>query len=171
MTSACRLRLGATSMDAKISVPFSSLTATSTAVPLMANRSNPYIRRRTGKAKCQSLKKNCRATSATPKFSRNLTSLGAAGAAPWKDTKKRRMEQVQPDTKERTPSSRVLEDLLHQAPPKRVFHAWLADIKLAAAFVRHRRLVPRPARDNSSGLNGTGRYARCCCTPNDHGSS
>jgi hypothetical protein len=27
------------------------------------------------------------------------------------------MDQAQPDTKERTPSSRVLEDLLHQAPP------------------------------------------------------
>ena len=35
------------------------------------------------------------------------------------------MEQVQPDTKERTPSSRVLEDLLHQAPPKYFTLGWL----------------------------------------------
>ena len=35
------------------------------------------------------------------------------------------MEQVQPDTKERIPSSRVLEDLLHQAPPKYFTLGWL----------------------------------------------
>ena len=35
------------------------------------------------------------------------------------------MEQVQPDTKERTPSSRVLEDLLHQAPPECFTLGWL----------------------------------------------
>jgi hypothetical protein len=35
------------------------------------------------------------------------------------------MEQVQPDTKERTPSSRVLEDLLNQAPPERFTLGWL----------------------------------------------
>jgi hypothetical protein len=38
---------------------------------------------------------------------------------------RRRMEQVQPDTKERTPSSRVLEDLLHQAPQKYFTLGWL----------------------------------------------
>jgi hypothetical protein len=35
------------------------------------------------------------------------------------------MEQVEPDTKERTPSSRVLEDLLHQAPPECFTLGWL----------------------------------------------
>jgi hypothetical protein len=35
------------------------------------------------------------------------------------------MEQVQPDTKVRTPSSRVLEDLLHQAPPECFTLGWL----------------------------------------------
>jgi hypothetical protein len=35
------------------------------------------------------------------------------------------MEQVQPDMKERTPSSRVLEDLLLQAPPKYFTLGWL----------------------------------------------
>jgi hypothetical protein len=35
------------------------------------------------------------------------------------------MEEVQPDTKERTPSSRVLEDLLHQAPPECFTLGWL----------------------------------------------
>src|ERR1700730_12078552 len=35
------------------------------------------------------------------------------------------MEQVQPDTKERTPSSRVLEDLLQQAPPECFTLGWL----------------------------------------------
>lgn len=36
------------------------------------------------------------------------------------------MMQVQPDTKERTPSSRVLEDLLLRAPPERFTLGWLA---------------------------------------------
>ena len=35
------------------------------------------------------------------------------------------MQPVQPDTKERTPSSRVLEDLLHQAPPECFTLGWL----------------------------------------------
>jgi hypothetical protein len=35
------------------------------------------------------------------------------------------MEQLQPGTKERTPSSRVLEDLLHQAPPECFTLGWL----------------------------------------------
>jgi hypothetical protein len=35
------------------------------------------------------------------------------------------MEQVQPDTKVHTPSSRVLEDLLHQAPPECFTIGWL----------------------------------------------
>jgi len=35
------------------------------------------------------------------------------------------MEQAQPDAKERTPSSRVLEDLIHQAPPERFTLGWL----------------------------------------------
>src|SRR5258708_28749602 len=34
------------------------------------------------------------------------------------------MEEAQPDTKERTPSSRVLEDLLHQAPPECFTLVW-----------------------------------------------
>jgi hypothetical protein len=35
------------------------------------------------------------------------------------------MEQVQPDMKEHTPSSRVLENLLHQAPPECFTLGWL----------------------------------------------
>ena len=35
------------------------------------------------------------------------------------------MEQVQPDSKVHTPSSRVLEDLLHQAPPECFTLGWL----------------------------------------------
>jgi hypothetical protein len=35
------------------------------------------------------------------------------------------MEQVEPDTKKRTPSSRVLADLLHQAPPECFTLGWL----------------------------------------------
>jgi hypothetical protein len=35
------------------------------------------------------------------------------------------MEQVQPDTEERTPGSRLLEDLLHQAPPECFTLGWL----------------------------------------------
>jgi hypothetical protein len=35
------------------------------------------------------------------------------------------MEQVQPDMKERTPGSRLLEDLLHQAPPDCFTLGWL----------------------------------------------
>jgi hypothetical protein len=35
------------------------------------------------------------------------------------------MERVQPDTEERTPSSRVLEDLLHRAPPECFTLGWL----------------------------------------------
>jgi hypothetical protein len=36
-----------------------------------------------------------------------------------------RMEQVQPEMKEHTPSSRVLENLLHQAPPECFTLGWL----------------------------------------------
>ena len=39
-----------------------------------------------------------------------------------------------PDTKERTPSSRVLEDLLHQAPPEFFTFGWLVSTLQQRSF-------------------------------------
>src|SRR5271166_2324154 len=50
-------------------------------------------------------------------------------------------------------------------------HAWLADVEPAGAFVRHRRFVPRPARDDPDRLDGARPDARGRRAANDRGSS
>jgi hypothetical protein len=65
------------------------------------------------------------------------------------------MEQVPTDKKQRMPSSRVLEEVIDQA----LFHCGLADVDLAAAFVRHRHAVSWIARDDTGRLHGARPYA------------
>ena len=80
------------------------------------------------------------------------------------------MEQVQPDTKERTPSSRVLEDLLHQAPPEYFTLGWLISnlhqrsFGIVVLFLG--LLATTPIGSTVPGLMLAGR-----CAPNDRGSS
>ena len=64
------------------------------------------------------------------------------------------MEQVPTDKKQRMPSSRVLEEVIDQAPAD--YFTGLADVDLAAAFVRHRHAVSWIARDDTGRLHGPG---------------
>jgi len=67
------------------------------------------------------------------------------------------MEQVPTDKKQRMPSSRVLEEVIDQAPAD--YFTGLADVDLAAAFVRHRHAVSWIARDDTGRLHGARPYA------------
>ena len=79
------------------------------------------------------------------------------------------MEQGPPDAKERTPSSRVLENLLHQAPAEHFTLGWLMSV-LHRRFVRHRHPVSWPTLDRPDGLDGARPYARGRGGPDDRAS-
>jgi hypothetical protein len=68
------------------------------------------------------------------------------------------------DTKQRMPSSQVLEEVIRQAPG-RVRHCWLADIDLAPAFVRHNHPVSWTPGDDTGRLHGPRAH------PRGHGSA
>ena len=69
-----------------------------------------------------------------------------------------------PATRERTPSSRVLEDLLRQAPPDQFTLGWVLS-------TLHRHPVSWGSRDRTHRIVGPRDYAHSRGSPNDRGDS
>jgi len=69
------------------------------------------------------------------------------------------MQDIPADTEKRGPSSRVLQEVIRQAPAGYVTVGWL-DIVLAPAFVRHNHAVSWTAGDDTGRLHGARAYPR-----------